>query len=334
MSDLSTQLIEYLSTKMPDARDLAVEGLRRMPEGWSRESYALTLLWVTDEGPQSRELILRKDPAGSIVYTERETEDAVIRALHGAGFAVPVTWFVETGSDALGSPFLLMERLPGTSSPGVLYAEENSANRSSIGQDFIIELARLHTLDWTELDLPFSDDVPTVENAAVRVIDHWMAILDEQSMEPQPFLAQTLRWLRTHAPVAPRISLLHGDYRTGNFLFDGDHITGLVDWELASLGDPLQDLGWVFKTLWRLDGRICGFFEPEEFLRRYEEASGITVDRDALAFWEMFAEFQHSVYAVTGLKTHHDRTTDEINFAIAHLYQPYHMTQQARFLGI
>ena len=148
------------------------------------------------------------------------------------------------------------------------------------------------------------------------------------------FLTQALRWLRANKPEAPRVSLLHGDYRTGNFLFEGDRITGIVDWELAALGDPLEDLGWAFKELWKHEGRICGFFDREEFLARYEEASGIPVDREAMRYWEMFAEFKHTVIGLTGIRTSCDRLTDEINFALTHLYLPPLQHEQAKVMGI
>jgi aminoglycoside phosphotransferase (APT) family kinase protein len=228
---------------------------------------------------------------------------------------------------------MVMEKLPGTSSPAVLYAPDNTDNRKNVGRDFVRHLAALHSLDWSALELPF-DDVPTVETAGPASLQRWERTLAEQQLEPYPFLVYVGEWLRRTMPVAPRVSLLHGDYRTGNFLFEGDRITGVVDWELAVLGDPLEDLGWVFKTLWRLGEEICGFFDRDEFIALYEEHSGIPVDRDALAFWEVFAEFKHSIIGITGTRTAVDRLTEEINFSIAHLYLPPLFDAQAKIIGI
>lgn len=334
MSDIQQELSDYFRAKMPEAAGVELAGFKRMPEGWSRECFFFTLDWKDAEGTHSSDLILRKDPPGSLVYTDRLVEAGVIRALADTMIPVPGVWFLETDGAALGSPFLIMEKLPGTSSPAVLYDAANAENRRSIGRDFIRHLATLHIVDWAAKDLPFEGEPPTVHDAASRALEHWERVCAEQQLEPQPFLAQVGRWLRHHMPEAPRVSLLHGDYRTGNFLFTDDHITGVVDWELSTLGDPLEDLGWVFKKLWRLDGKICGFFEPEEFLALYEEYAGFTVDREALHWWEVFAEFKHSIIGITGTRTAVDRLTDELNFSIAHLYLPPLFNEQATRIGI
>ena len=332
-TDLDERLRDYITERMPEAADLEISDPLRMPEGWSRECFSFSLTWKDDKGAHEKDLILRRDPAGSLVYTDRLIEASVIRALADSSIPVPNVWFLETDDAALGSPFMVMEKLRGTSSPAVLYAPENAEQRADIGRDFVRHLAVLHTLDWTAMNLPF-DEVPTVETAGPASLRRWEQTLAEQQLEPFPFLVQVGRWLRRNMPVAPRVSLLHGDYRTGNFLFENNRISGVVDWELAVLGDPLEDLGWVFKTLWRLDGKICGFFDREEFIALYEEHSGIQVDRDALAFWEVFAEFKHSIIGVTGTRTAVDRLTDEINFSIAHLYLPPLFGAQAKLIGI
>lgn len=330
---LSDQLVDYIGRNLEGSSGIEVTDLRRLPEGWSRECFCFELRW-TQLGKQHRqELILRRDPRGSLVYTDRETEYQVIDQLFQHGLPVPRVWFLSADHSELGAPFIIMERLPGTSSPAVLYAKDYAQQREVIGKEFIQQLARLHTLDWTMLDLPFTD-VPDEKSAADQAIARWRQTMLEQQLEPQPFLAQSLRWLAANKPTAQRVSLLHGDYRTGNFLFDGAHITGIVDWELASLGDPMEDLGWVFKELWRLDGTICGFFDAEKTIELYEEYSGLTVDRDALRYWSLFAEFKHTVIGLTGTRTRCDALSDEINFAISHLYLPPLMDAQARLMGL
>lgn len=324
----------YLATQLADARDLKVGELRRMPEGWSRESYSVDVSWGDAAGnPEAHTFIVRIDPPGSLIYSDRMQEFRVIRALHEVGYPVPRMWFLETAPDALGAPFLVMEKLEGTASPEVLYADGFASERATLGQRFIELLAELHTMDLDRLDLPFTER-PTPENAAELAIRHWEVTMHEQQLEPQPFLTEGFRWLRARAPVAPRVSLLHGDYRSGNFLFDGDRITGVVDWELASLGDPVQDLGWALMELWRLDGKACGFFEPEELLRRYEEASGIPVDRDAVAWWEVWANMKLAVIGLTGTRTRVLNLSDEINYAISHLYLPPLFAEMAKGMGI
>lgn len=333
VGEVRRKLHDYLRASLPDADGLEIADFQRMPEGWSRECYSFVLEFRRHGAEERHALILRRDPTGSIIYTDRAVEAQVLAAVAASGLPVPAVWFVEAQGGALDTPFMIMQRMPGTSSPAVLYADDYATERETIGHQFIRHLATLHTLDWTTMQLPFTSP-PSVETAAARAVDRWERTLLEQQLEAHPFLAQALRWLRRNLPVAPRISLLHGDYRSGNFLFQGDRITALVDWELAELGDPLEDLGWIFKALWRLGDRICGFFEPDEFLRLYERYSGIPVDREALRFWQLFAEFKHAIMGVTGARTVVDRKTDEINFSISHLYVAPLENEQARIMGI
>ena len=337
MTDQATrerQIVDYVASQLQGATDFHLGSFRRMPEGWSRESYMFDLGWTDADGRREQHtLILRVDPPGSLIYSDRTLEYGVIDALHRVGYPVPRMWFLETGKEALGAPFLVMEKLEGTASPDVLYAESFAAEREKLGQEFIELLARLHTYDLDDLDFPPMER-PTEETAADAAIDHWERTMLEQQLEPQPFLVEGFRWLRANKPVAPRISLLHGDYRSGNFLFEGDRITGIVDWELASLGDPLQDLGWIVMTLWKLDGKVCGFWDREELLRRYEAASGVPVDPDAMNWWEVWANMKLAVVGLTGTRTRVLNLADEINYSISHLYLPPLFDEMAKGMGI
>ncbi len=305
-----------------------------MPEGWSRESYMFDVAWTSGDGRhESHTWVLRIDPPGSLIYSDRHQEYRVIEAMYRAGYPVPRMWFLETGPNPLGAPFLIMEKVEGTASPEVLYADGFERQRQALGEQFIELLARLHKMDLGSLDLPFAVR-PTVENAAQLSLDHWERTMFEQQLEPQPFLTEGFRWLRANAPTAPRVSLLHGDYRAGNFLFVDDQISAVVDWELASLGDPLQDLGWAAMSLWRMDGKVCGFWELEEFLERYEAASGISVDRTAMTWWEVWANMKLAVIGLTGTRTRVLNLADEINYSISHLYLPPLFSEMAKGMGI
>jgi aminoglycoside phosphotransferase (APT) family kinase protein len=328
------QLLEYLEAQLPDARDLELTSMRRMPEGWSRESYMFDLHWSRDDGSkESHPLVLRIDPPGSLIYSDRNEEFRVIQSVHRAGYPVPKMWFLETGENPLGAPFLIMEKVEGTASPEVLYAKDFERERTALGERFIELLGELHNMDVESLDLPFAQ-MPTVDNAAELSLDHWEITMHEQQLEPQPFLTEGFRWLRANAPKAPRVSLLHGDYRAGNFLFEGDQITAIVDWELASVGDPLQDLGWAAMNLWRLDNKICGFFELDEFLQRYEETSKIPVDREAMVWWEVWANMKLAVIGLTGTRTRVLNLANEINYSISHLYLPPLFSEMAKGMGL
>ena len=115
------------------------------------------------------------------------------------------------------------------------------------------------------------------------------------TLEPQPVLEFALSWLKRHLPPPPRrLVLVHGDYRTGNFLYDQTGITGILDWEMAHAGDPIEDLGWLVIKSWRWAGdeRVGGLCTRDEFVKLYEDAGGVKVDPAVLKFWEVFFQRQ------------------------------------------
>ncbi len=98
---------------------------------------------------------------------------------------------------------------------------------------------------------------------------------------------------------------MHADYRTGNFLYDKTGITGILDWEMAHAGDPVEDVAWLMIKSWRWagDDRVGGLCSRDEFIRMYEEAGGAKVDRDALKFWEVLGNVKFATLFLTGLKS-------------------------------
>jgi aminoglycoside phosphotransferase (APT) family kinase protein len=120
----------------------------------------------------------------------------------------------------------------------------------------------------------------------------WERVYEEDTLEEHPMVPRTLAWLKANRPVAKRISVVHGDYRSGNFLYDGDtnRITAILDWELGHLGDPHDDLSWVLMRGWGHydeSGAFlhCGMLTQEGLLQRYQERSGFEVDPDTLRYY-------------------------------------------------
>ena len=105
-------------------------------------------------------------------------------------------------------------------------------------------------------------------------------MLDEDELEPQPITRAVIRWLRRHPPPpAQKLSVVHADYRTGNFLFDAEgEIRAILDWEMAHLGDPLEDLAWGINAvwMWSRDGLAGSLLPKADAIRIWEEASGLS----------------------------------------------------------
>ena len=118
----------------------------------------------------------------------------------------------------------------------------------AVARDLASAAARLHALDVA----PFGGHLAatTVDAAAAGQLAAWHGVFLRQRLEPHPALVYAFAWLERHRPVARRISVVHGDLRFGNLLHDQGHLTALLDWEMVHLGDPVEDLGWVYRALW------------------------------------------------------------------------------------
>lgn len=105
-------------------------------------------------------------------------------------------------------------------------------------------------------------------------------------------------WLHRHMPSECEPRVVHGDFRNGNLIVDEQGLVAVLDWELAHLGDPMEDLGWICQRAWRFgEGglEVGGFGTREVLFDEYERASGLPVDRDAVRFWEMFGTLKWGV---------------------------------------
>ncbi len=304
---------------MPDAKELEVSQLRRISGGASRETFSFDATWREGKARAGQGYVLRRDPEASLLETERHIEFLVYKALQESGVPVPEVYWLEGDPQWLERPFFVMQRLPGDAPTGAI-AEH--PNQQALSQQKASILARIHDFDWDagglgELRKPETADAsPDVE------IGHWERIMREEALEPQPALEMGIAWLKANRPSPSRITLVHGDYRTGNFLVEGDTITGILDWEMVHLGDPMEDIAWVCTRSWRWagDARVGGLMSRDEWYRLYEEASGQEIDRDAVAFWEVLANVKLAVIFLTGARSFAEgRSKDAMLAFTAHL---------------
>ncbi len=303
------QIAVYLRAKMPDASDVAVSGLARIPGGASRETWAFDARWTLDgRAPVERRFILRRDPPASLLDSNNDLEFDLYSALAGTSIPVPRVHWIERDGDALERPFYVMERLPGGTDARTLVSSPQFANmRPKITLQKARILAGIHAFDISDpAVLPSLDRPASPADAAPHEIARWERTMRADALEPQPVLEMALSWLRRHIPRPPeRLALVHADYRTGNFLYDcEDGITGVLDWEMAHAGDPVEDVAWVCVKSWRWAGdeRVGGLCSRDEFIRLYEEAGGAKVDQDALKFWEVLGNLKLAVIFISGTK--------------------------------
>ncbi|WP_084670985.1 phosphotransferase family protein [Sporichthya polymorpha] len=228
--------------------------------------------------------------------TDPERHFRTLQALERTTVPAPLPLWHDPDGGELGGPTIGMSRLEGAalvpwSPAGRDFLRQ--AGEGPLGERFVALLAEIHALDWRGLGL--GDRSGPGQGARDRV-ETLRTTIEAHPARPEPLLTYALGWLTAHAPDAAETVLVHGDYRTGNLLF-GDHtISGVLDWELASPGDPMMDLAWVLAPSNRMGSPLASYIlEPERLVALYEEYSGRGVRWDAVRFWQVYFQTMNAV---------------------------------------
>lgn len=281
--------VDELQALLEEFLAAPVSNLTRLPGGASRET------WSFAAG--GRRLVLRRDPPRhESMSTDRKTEFELLRRAAAAG--VPVPPVLEMCE--LGSPGFLMEFVEGeTIARKILRDDEYAAARPVMASQCGEILARLHSIEATDLLGP-----PPAAPAA-GALDRYRSVLDSFG-EPHPAFELGFRWLEGRLPAAGRAGLVHGDFRLGNLIVDASGVRAVLDWELAHIGDPWEDLGWLCVRSWRFGGpgEVGGFGRRDDLYSAYERASGVPVDTDAVWWWEVFGTLKWGVICIAQAFTH------------------------------
>jgi len=288
---LEPRLAAYIAGKLPAASDLTVTALERISGGASRETYRFVLNWTEGGEARMRKLILRRDPPASLIDTERRIEFEAYRAFAETSVPVPEMLWLEEGDEALDHPFFVAEEIAGyQASPQMLLSGAFDAVLPKVAERKWTILGEIAKADPAPLAQWM--EAPPPDGCWKRELDHWEGLIDKDQAEPLPVTRAAIRWLRANPPPpAQKLSIVHGDYRTGNFLFDAvGEIHGILDWEMSHLGDPLEDLGWSLQPIWTFGraGRPGGLCSQAQAVAIWERASGLTADPEALHWWILF----------------------------------------------
>lgn len=271
----------------------AVERLRRLSGGASRITSSFDL--VASDGTR-RPLIIQQERGehithGSRVLVEADLLEAAIRA------GVPVPKVVAAGArGGLDSGWLVVERLEGESIPRKLLRDPEWATaRRSLTAQCGAALAAIHSIDPDAIGgLPHQDPLADP-----------LPVLDELG-EIRPTLELGARWLAINRPPTDRRVTVHGDFRMGNLLVGPEGLRAVLDWELAHVGDPAEDIGWLCSRAWRFGGggRVGGFGQLPELLESYAAAGGVAIDTDRIRWWEVYAAVKWAVICALQASAH------------------------------
>jgi len=310
MDDVGKRLQAFLAATAGGV-DGRIAGLSRIGVGRSRDNWVFDLVTGHDGTEHSEQLILRSDPDGGLVETDRAVEFAVLGALAKSDLPTPVARWLDADGHWLGRPSLVMRRLPGNCDYRILADPDRSPDRRrALAESFCDLLVEVHRTDWRALGMAEILPDPGARAAAAE-LDRWEAILRRDQLEEFPELELAIVILRETAPASDRTVLVHADYKPGNLLLQGDRVTALLDWELAHLGDPLEDLGWITQPLRAAEHTVPGTWEAADIVTHYERVAGVDVDRGALAWWVTFAAYKTAVMQVSGLRSFLEGRSDE-----------------------
>jgi aminoglycoside phosphotransferase (APT) family kinase protein len=263
------------------------------------------LTYVVEAG--DTEFVLRRPPLGHVLATAHDMvrEHTVISALRGTDVPVPETYLLCTDDSVLGAPFYLMEKVTGE----VLRTRRQTDPlpgrvRQEIAHAMIDTLAALHRVDPYAVGL---GSFGKPEGFLARQVRRWAGQLEKSRSRDLPGADELRDRLAATVPVSPTPAIVHGDYRLDNMLVDpaARRVNAVLDWEMATLGDPLTDLG-LFVTYWEVLGDIgegnpiataigpaAGFPSATELLDRYERTS--PVDLSALPWYTALACYKLAV---------------------------------------
>ncbi len=312
--EISSRLESFLGERLGPSSRPRVDNVERVAVGRSRENWLFDASWQQDGVEVRESLIVRRDPLGGLLETDRAVEYAVLAALEHTAVPAPAVRWLDAHGVELGRPSLVMVREAGECDYFVLNGDWALSKRVELARRLCALLATVHQADWRRAGLGEVFEDPGLDAATIELA-RWESILRRDQLEPYPELELALRGLRATAPAAARTVLVHGDFKVGNVLLQGDIPTTLLDWELAHLGDPHEDLGWITQPLRTREHLIAGAWQRQDLLAYYEELTGWTVDHRAVRWWNALACFKTAVMQASGLRAYVEGRCDE-------LYQP------------
>ena len=270
-----------------DSRVQEVANLTRLSAGATNETWSLDA--VRDAGVEP--LILRRSAVGrGPGVLSLQAEARVLTAVHACDVPVPAIRYVLAPEDGLGEGFL-MERIAGATLPGKILRDPALASvRPQLASQLGSIAAAIQAVQLSRLpELPLLD--------AQRQLQHLHSQYAEQETA-RPVFDLAFRWLREHLPPAVAPVLVHGDYRHGNLIIGAQGVHAVLDWELAHVGDPAEDLAWMCIPPWRfgeLDKPVGGLGMREELLAAHERASGRAIEKARLEWWDVLGSLRWGI---------------------------------------
>jgi aminoglycoside phosphotransferase (APT) family kinase protein len=325
MIAIQDELAAFVAGKLA-VSGAAVSSFRRHIGGFSWETYELGLRWPEAGVERECEVIVHRAPEAGLLepYDARPVYE-LRRALEQVdGVPVPPTLWLDAEGEATGRPLYVVDKVvgevPSQWGSDTFFADEEA--RRDTARQLMRIAAALHAAPVELAPDGLRGSGPT----PFRMVERWHEIYERDCLEPVPVLDWGFAWLeRNRDLISDRTAIVHGDFRTGNYMMRDGRIVALLDFEEAHVGDPVQDLAHCALRLFRGRTRMpSGLVPLGDLLAMYEEESGAAVPHEAFYFWSVF----QSVYSAVTLHRAaqlfaRGRTSDVRYPALG--YQAYHI---------
>jgi aminoglycoside phosphotransferase (APT) family kinase protein len=266
----------------------AIGALTRLSGGASRETWR----FEADGEP----LILQRQRAGDT--RDMEVEASVLRAAAATG--VPVPHLLASGRFENGARYMIQSWVDGeTIARKILRDDDFASARDSLVGQFATALAAVHSIPVDDVPgLPTTDQVAQYRQS--------LDDLNAQLQQSHPAFELAFRWLEANRPASARRTVVHGDFRLGNVMVGPEGLRAVLDWELAHIGDPMEDLGWLCVRAWRFgsDLPVAGVGNYDALLAAYESATGSPADPEALLWWEVLGTVKWGIMCMLQASAH------------------------------
>ncbi len=291
---------------------VVIAEVKHLSGGACQDNFALKLNLSQDQQTREKEVVLRTDKGGSLLSSlSKRDEFKVAELAFQAGVKTPEPILLEENPAIIGSPFYLMEKISGKATGRYIVkdSELNEYRKKGMVSDLANNLAKLHTVTpdlVTDLSLKDKLKITDKNRYAEDCVIDLRKTLDELP-EVHPAIEISLNWLLKNKPQIDSIVLVHGDFRTGNFMINKDGLQGILDFEFAHWGDRHEDIGWLCMRDWRfgkLNKEVGGFGDRTDFYRAYQQTSRFNIDPRKVTYWEIMGNIRWAIGSAQQAERH------------------------------
>lgn len=315
--DVAERLTAFLQ-RSHNARSVRIDDMRLLTGGASRQTWSFdAAIEHADGRTETLPLVARADPRKGPNVMSREVEYRVLEAAGRTGVPVPAVHLPGDGS--LGVPFFLMARVEGeTIARRILRDDAYADARKGMAAQLGTIAAGIHRIP---LGTPGLEGLQRPEpglSPAETEVTRYEQTFRMIAPEPHPAFELAIRWLKRNLPPPAEPALVHGDYRMGNLIVGPEGIRSVLDWELAHIGDPLEDFGFLCVRSWRFGNDhlpVAGVGPREELFAAYEAAGGRKVDPKAVRWWEAFGNLRWGVICIMQARAYLDGMSKSVELA-------------------